>query len=97
MRPIILVIGAALIAGAACAETGAYDLPDVKPHDQVVDVFAPAASVVFVTRESVIIGILVDSGPVKAPLPFSGLVGSPTGSLRLQVRLTAHSSGGMPG
>lgn len=97
MRPTILVIGAMLIASTACAESGAYDLLDTERHDQVVDAFGPGASVVIAARMDAFVGILVDSDPVKEPLPFSGLVVSPPGSKRPKARLSAHSSGGMPG
>lgn len=92
MRPTILVIGAMLIASTACAESGAYDLLDTERHDQVVDAFGPGASVVIAARMDAFVGILVDSDPVKEPLPFS-----PPGSKRPKARLSAHSSGGMPG
>ena len=97
MRPTILVIGAVLSAGTACAEFGAYDLPDAAHHDQVVYAFVPGASVVIATRMDAIVGILVDSDPVKEPLPLSGLLVSPPGANWPRPRLSAHSSGGMPG
>ena len=97
MRPTILVIGAMLIAGTACAESGAHDLLDTERHDQVVDAFGPGASVVIAARMDAFVGILVDSDLDKAPFPFSGLLGSPSGSKRPKARLPAHSSGGMPG
>ena len=97
MRPTILVIGAMLIASTACAESGAYDLLDTERHDQVVDAFGPGASVVIAARMDAHVGILADSDPVKEPLPFSGLLVSPPGRSWPPHRLTAHSSGGMPG
>lgn len=86
-----------LIAGTACAESGAHDLLDTERHDQVVDAFDPGASVVIAARNDAFVGILVDSDSGKAPFPFSGLLVSPPEPERPKARLSAHSSGGMPG
>lgn len=97
MRPTILALGAMLLASAALATSGHEDELVLLQRDQVALESTSAASVLVVVRVEAPVGIhgtvltverLV--GPVSPIVP-------PVALAVISPRLTAHSSGGMPG
>lgn len=97
MRPTILVLGAMLIASAALATAGHEDELVLIQRDQVAFEKAPAANVLVVTRMEAPVGIHGTVLTVDRPVgPVSPVV-LPKARTVISPRLTAHTSGGMPG